>query len=215
MLFACATPVHADLSLTVPSATFFANGGTDTLDVLITGDASTSFGAFTLNFTITPDASNALTPLQTIQFVAPPSDPSMDPTLTSPNYVFAGNSLDVLTSTPFGSASGVSNTSLSVSDSTADFSDVTLASGQKALLAELVFQLPGGVTNAGGDKFDVTLVAPNTSPTALQSNANGDVPVSGTFTGVITLDSATPEPGTFGMLLVGMTGLLWSRRRRA
>lgn len=218
MLFASTTPVHADLSLTVPSATFSTTDGTDTVDVLITGDGSTSFGKFTLNFQITPDASNVLTPLETIQFVAPPSDPSTDPTLNSGNYVFPGNSLKQLISAPFGNVSGPNNTMLSVSDATADGSDVNLASGSKALLAELTFTVPTNITNPGGDKFDVTLVTPNTSPTALESNVStpSDVSVAGTFAGVITLEqSAAPEPGTLGMLLLGTAGLLWSRRRRA
>jgi hypothetical protein len=212
MSLLCATPAHADLTVTIPSATFYTTDGTDTLDVLIKGDGSTPLGNFTLNFSITPDASNPTTPALTIGFVAPPSDPTLDPTLGNPNYVFAHNSFDVAFGSPFGSVSGVNNTSLGVADSTADsISDVTLGNGTTALLAELKFTVPGAVTNPGGDKFDVTLLDPSTS---LASNVSGaNVAVSGTFTGIVTLQSA-PEPGTFGMLLAGVTGLLWSRRRR-
>lgn len=215
---------RAGLTVTIPSATVYTNATTATLDVDITGDGSTSFGAFTLKFQITADASNTLAPLETLEFVAPPSNPSADPTLNSKTYVFYGNSLGLSPPvTAFGNVSGTDNTTLTVTDNTADFSDVTLANGTSALLARLEFTVPTNLTNSGGDKFDVTLVNPNTSPTALQSNVNfpSDVQMtsgSGPFTSVITLESpavsTVPEPSTFGMLMVGAMGMLWVKRRR-
>ena len=210
----------AGLSLTVPSATFYTNEGTATLDVVVTGDGSTAFGGFTLSFAITPDASNATAPLEPFELATPSSAAALGPTLPqSARYIFYGNSLDVgPPASPFVSALGGGNTLLTVADSTADFSDVTLGNGASALLAELVFNVPTNITNSVGDKFDITLSDPNVSPTALQSNNTGDVPVSGTFMGVVTVEapnvSPVPEPGTFGMLLAGMTGMLWMNRRR-
>jgi len=219
-----AADARAGLTLAVPSATYYTNSGIATLDVDITGDGNTSFGAFTLNFAITADPLNATAPLEKLEFVAPPSDPTLDSTLNDPSYVFAGNStdLDGLPPSPFGSVSGADNTQLSVGDATNGFiSDVTLGNDVSELLARLVFKVPTNITNAGGDLFDITLIDPNTSPTALQSNINfpTDVAVAGTFMGVVTVKQPSPapvpEPGTFGILLTGMTGLLWMKRKRS
>jgi hypothetical protein len=215
---AWAATAQAGLTLAVPSATFYTTDGTDTLDVMITGDGSTSFGALTLSFAITADSSNASTPLQALVFQSPAGPAALGPAL--PGYVFSGNSLDLAPPpSPFVSALGAGDTQLTVADSTADFSDVVLANGTKALLAELIFAVPTNITNSGGDKFDVTLLDPNMSPTALQSNVNtpSDVPVTGTFTGVVTVEAPgiapVPEAGTFGMLLAGATGLFLVKRR--
>jgi hypothetical protein len=199
-----------------------AGSGTATLDVNITGDGTTAFGSFTLDLAIAADPANTIAPLEMLAFQAPPSDPTLDQTLNDSTYVFFGNSanLDPLFPTTFGTLSGPNNNLLSLFDSTDDLSDITLANGESRLLARLVFVVPTNITNAGGDRFDVTLANPNSSPAALQSNINfpSDVPVSGAFTSVINVEEAAhavvPEPATFGMMLAGMIGIIWIGRNR-
>lgn len=216
LLFASSAQALAGLSISMPSETVYTDAGVATLDVEITGDGATSFGSFTLDFKISADASNPLTPLEALEFVAPPSNPSLDPTLNNPSYIFPGNSLDLSPSpTAFGGVSGASDTLLSVGDTTGDFSDVTLGSGTSKLLAELVFIVPTNITNTAGDKFDITLT---NQDTALQSNNTGlGVALGGSATAIVTIEQASvaavPEPATFGTLLVGFSGLLLLRRK--
>lgn len=200
-------------------AIFYTNEGTETLDVFLSGDGVTdAVGAFTLAFGISSDPSNGATPYPTLQFVAPPADPTLDETLNDPNYIFAGNSSDLLGSPPssFG-ASSTDNTMLNVGDSTNDFNDVIVGTGTNGngdLVARLRFTVPAEATS--GYKFDITLLNPDT---AFQSNnSTGYLPLAGVFSSTITVESplmaTVPEPGTCGMMLAGVIGLALARRKR-
>lgn len=213
-------PAHAALSLTVPSATFYTGDGTDSLDIVLTSsDGSDALDTFTLDFQITPNSSNAVTPFGTLRFVSPPPDTLNDKSLTADSYIFKGNSSDTTNDVPFGVTSA-GDTQLTVTDSTnldlLTFSYPDISFIGNKLVARVAFQVPSTTTNLAGDKFDFTLTNPDT---AFQSSSSlNSLPLSGLFTGTITVESAptspVPEPGTCGMMLAGVVGLVLARRKR-
>ncbi|HEX7378180.1 MAG TPA: PEP-CTERM sorting domain-containing protein [Pirellulales bacterium] len=183
------------------------------VDLTISGDP---FQSYSLQVTITGDVSNSPTLGYELEF-ASIADISTD---TFQNgYVFGSDSDDRNSTSPLlGNTTPDSFdffTTLTAGDFTDSGNDVQPGSPND-LLVRLDFQLPA---NSLQGKFDIS-VSSNTGLTSF-ANANGDtLTISGAPSDTVTVGMAaaplspTPEPGTCGMLLVGMTGLALAQRRR-
>ncbi|HVA47066.1 MAG TPA: PEP-CTERM sorting domain-containing protein [Pirellulales bacterium] len=155
-------------------------------------------------------------------------DPASDPTFTAANYVFAGNSFDQtfdLNNLGNATTTNVLNDTFIGGDATADGSNVLLTAISDKLLAFLPVTSVTSLPPVAGDIFTISLVPlANANPSGLDGNTgfadNGGVnAVYAPFTstpGTVTIEqpSPVPEPGTFGLLLVGMTSLLWMKRKQ-
>lgn len=230
-LFATLTqPVYASLIISVAPST---NG---TAQVLVTSSSSDDLGQFTVVYHIKPDASNAITPVASLEFLSP-SSYTTDPTLNDTNYVYnssnpnvpGGASYSYDTSSTFGGASDPFSSGYNTHFSGSDIYDGTAASGAATLvtgnsygLSNLVLQYNApSTTNASGDVFDITLDLTNSSfadgsnnPLSV-SNPTGVDPIfaivtvspAGDITVSLPTTAAVPEPTSLTLLCLGGIGL--------
>ncbi|HVA51853.1 MAG TPA: PEP-CTERM sorting domain-containing protein [Pirellulales bacterium] len=201
------------LDLSAPVFTSATNGYVD-LDV-----QGSSISIFNLTLQITTDPSN--TPAYMLQFVSAGGLYTGDSTFNDPSYVFGPNSvasysLDSLVG-GFGNTTAVGGyqTTLNVGDSALDSNfnpqDVPITSANN-LLARLEFELPA---NAAAAKFDLGLTSASfLSSTNVSIPIDSSIPISETLSVGTPIANVVPEPGTFGMLFIGMTGLLCMKRKR-
>jgi len=201
-----------------------------TAKVMITSNSSDDLGQFTAVFDITSNASNAVVPVTSLEFVSPAAYLT-DPTLNAGNYVYNGVSFAYDTATVFGVASDPVGSGYNTEFAGADIYDgsavsgaVTIANGTSYLLANLVFQYSApGTTNAAGDVFNITLNRASSSFYDGSGNALtvvgydpilaiGTVSSSGTISVV-----PIPEPSSLLMSLTAIIGgcIHWSRQRRS
>ena len=121
--------------------------------------------------------------------------------LTSSNYVFSGDSGDMVDGQPLGVATSL--TTYAGGDNTADFADVTVTSSTTFLLARLdLTSLTGGTSPMAGDSFTISLLD-NPNFTFFDDhlfNATSFVANSGT----VTITGSVPEPASAEMALIGM-----------
>ena len=201
-----------------------------TAQVMITSNSSDDLGQFTAVFDITSNASNAVVPVTSLEFVSP-ADYLTDPTLNAANYVYGGLSFAYDTATVFGVAGDPAGSGYNTEFAGADIYDgsavsgaVTIANGTSYLLANLVFQYSApGTTNAAGDVFNISLNRASSSFYDGSGNALtvvgyepilaiGTVSSSGTISVV-----PIPEPSSLLMSLTAIIGgcIHWSRQRRS
>lgn len=188
-----------------------------------------SISTFNLTFQLTSDPSN--TPAYMLQFVSVLNDPANpsagglytgDSTLNDPSYVFGPSSVASLTLDTL--TGGFGNTTANVAgyQTTINVGDTALDSGfnpldvpltaANNLLARLEFELPA---NAAAAKFDLALTSASfSSSTNVPISLDSSIPLSETLSVGAPPTNAVPEPATFGVVLAGMTGLLWMTRKR-
>ncbi len=170
-------------------------GGTGFLDVSIRSDATggdrlNAFG-FELRIETTGPAR--------LEFVSPQPDPQ----LGSPNYVFAGNSLDGTLGLPVGRvlATSVPNDTFVGGDST-NTGEVTVTGNR--LLARILVTGATRLAPRAGDTFTISVVSRAPTSNTLFLNDAGTVGFT-TRSGTVTVASV-PEPGSLVLLATG--GLL-------
>jgi hypothetical protein len=222
MLGGFVLPARADLVVSIGS-TSIPQGGTGSIDVLLTSTASPS----------SPDLVNNLgfklqiTGPNELQF----STSQSFSYLTNSQYVFFGDSTDQMTSSPGGVVTKTvyPNDTFAGSDSTSSTNPVSLSSSNTpVLLARL--SLDAGITNAS-DSYTISLV-PTAGNGSMANNAStffdvfdfstggetSAVPFTST-PGTVNITAPVPEPGS---LVYGVSGLVLlagsvgaNRRRRA
>ena len=226
------SPVNADLIITAAPST---NG---IAQVLVTSSSSDNLGQFTVVYDITPDASNALLPVASLEFISPSSS-ATDPTLIDTNYVYnssnpnvpGGASFATDTSAVFGVASDPSASGFNTHFAGGDIYTGSAPSGAATLLVgtpyglsnlALQFNAPG-TTNAIGDVFDIRLDLLNSSfydgsgnPLTVL-NPSGLDPIIAFVTvspdGNITV-APVPEPSSLVISLTAiLCGLVWAKRK--
>ncbi len=217
-----AAPARADFVISIGSPAI-PQGGTGTLDVLLTSTAGSSTPDLLNNYAFTLQ----ITGPHELQF----STTQSFGYLTNSQYVFAGDSTAQMTSSPGGTASTTvySNDTFIGSDSTFSGNPVSLSSANSpVLLAALT--LNATITNPG-DSYSISLVPPtgngsmNSSSqtffdvfnfnTGSETSAVPFTSTSGTVT--ITGASSIPEPASITSGLTAMlilAGIAGARRLR-
>jgi hypothetical protein len=193
------------------------NSSPTTIVASISGTSSDVIDEMDLVFRITKDPSNAIAPPAYPQFLTPMT--VTDPTFNDPLYIFNnGNSL-FAGSGPFGTASNPGtgyNTKFTGGD--LSLSDVNITSANDHLADLLINSTASGVTNAGGDLYDITVDLANSqfyygnhvliNPSTITVN-------SGTIR--IVAPSGVPEPNSLVLALIGsafVSGLKFRRKRK-
>ncbi len=212
---------RAGLALSIPDQTL-SLGSTANVVVTISGTPAqlNAITALNLVFDIMPDSMNMKVPTG-LQFIAPPLtipfNPATDPTLNDPNYLFAGRSADAdFPATPFAtvvapSGSGGYTTQFNGQDST-DGTPITLTGTVYDLAVLQVQYVPAQLTNAGGDRFDISLDASSTYDTVTAAGLSFTPPAMGHVL-VTAATNAVPEPMSATLTLAGL-GLAAAIRRR-
>ena len=200
-LWATIAPAEAGLVVSIGKQNI-VEGGTGFVDVTIrsdnlVGDPLTGFG---FEFVITPAGP------RTLQFV----DPQADLQLAQPDYVFFGNSADLIEGTPVGvvsSSGGGTNNRFVGGDDTDDVSDMTVMADR--LLARLDLTAAQGVAPIAGDVFTITLL--RSIFTSFDSNA-GPIDFTTVPGQVMIIGSTVPEPSSLVLALLGSLFALQARR---
>jgi hypothetical protein len=196
-LLGATVPTRADLIVTIGNESI-PQGGDGFVDVMIrsdnpAGDLLTGFG---FEFVVTGSGP------RTLQFV----DPQPDSQLTSPDYVFFGNSADLNGGDPVGQVSssggGTSNRFVG-GDDTEDASDVTVTVDR--LLARLHLTSALGTRPIAGDVFTITLE--RSAFTSFDSNA-GSIGYSSVAGQVTITGTANPVPEPATLILALLTVVL-------
>lgn len=209
ILAVVATPARADLLITFNSPTI-TQGGTGTLDVYLSSNASLSSPDLLNNFAYTIQISGT----NNLQF----SSAQSFSYLTNSQYIFAGDSENQSTSTPGGVVTKTvyANDTFVGFDSTASGHSISLSSSSThVLLAALT--VDATITNPG-DTYTVSLI-PASGDGSMNSNSQtyfdvldlgtgnetSAVPFSST-SGTVTISAAAvPEPSS---IVQGLTALL-------
>lgn len=228
-----AAPARADLVLSIGS-TSIAPGGTGTIDVYLTSNASAAspdlinFYGFQLQ--ITNDGTDGTQ----LAFSTSQNFGYISNTSLNPAYVFLGDSFDAAPPpSPVGSPSQTMypNDTFTGTDSTFSGNPVSLSAGTTYLLAVLSVTSSPLAPPMAGDSFTISLMpqsgdgSVNTNPNTFFDNFNfntGTETSATRFTstsgGVNIIAAAIPEPST---MIMGLAGLLFPvamagfKRRRA
>jgi hypothetical protein len=203
VLALAAVPARADLVITLSDISA-APGSTDTMNINITSSDSETLSFFELKLLITP---GVVSPT----FTTAQNDPTGDP-----NYVFLNES-STGPGNPFWGPPGFTNyagdtiTAGDTDSSSQGFVTIPSAIGlPHSFLAAVQFFVPGG--GPLPDQFTISLVTPTTEFDDQNGNPITDFTVQG---GVVTIESAVPEPSSLTMLtLSGAGGLFWYWRRQ-
>ncbi len=224
-----AVPARGDVVISF-ATTPVAVGGTGTVDVYLTSNAPDMINGYGFQVQL----SNLGLDGTQLQFT-PNEDLSY---VNNPDYVFAGNSYNLVGSTT-SSMTGYPNDTFGAVDSTLNnnSSPVTLTPGTPYLLASLTVTTipapPGGAAPMPGDSFSISLVPTSGDGSALGSSNtlfnnydysgnNGEIsatPFTSTSGTINIVASAVPEPasivsGLAAMLsLLGVHGVRRARRR--
>lgn len=204
MLMGLSNRADANFVITLPTnVTILAgNASPTTIVASISGTSSDLIDEMDLVFRITKDPSNPIAPPAYPQFLTPMA--ATDPTFHDPNYIFNnGNSL-FAGSGPFGTASNPGtgyNTRFTGGD--LSIQDVTATAANNHLADLLVSSTASGLTNVGGDLYDITLDLANSQ----FYHGNHVLINPGTITvnsGTIrVVSAAVPEPGSLFLALIG------------
>ncbi|HVA45954.1 MAG TPA: PEP-CTERM sorting domain-containing protein [Pirellulales bacterium] len=215
LLLACSSPAAAALVVTVGDLTLTGSSGDVPVYISGTGDL---VGVTEFELQITPVGSAPLL----LEFA---NSPVPDPTFSDPTYIFFGQSGDAASSSGLGSAATTNtpNDTFYGLDSATDH-DVAVTS--QKLLGDVPLTTLGS-PGATPDSYLILLIPSSSSsltPTGPDGNtsfSNGTQSTYYAFTsvpGTVTVEqpsvSPVPEPGTFGLLLAGMAGMLWLKRRQ-
>jgi hypothetical protein len=212
---ALARRARANFVVSFPSSPVTIQAGsTATTQFTVTIAGPDSLFQTNLIFLITRDPTNPIPPVAYPSFVTPTT--ATDPTFNDPLYVFNnGNSL-FAGSGPFGHASNPGtgfNTKFAGGDVALNAVPITSLNNHLADL--LINSTVSGVTNAGGDLYDITL-----DPSSFLNDANGaHIPfsVNAGQIKVVTNAAAVPEPASLGLGLSALALLsscwLWHRAR--
>ena len=209
-----AGPGRADFIITVGNLSLPQNSSgflAVTIQSTVAGGEPLDFTAF--EYRITTSSGRLL------EFQNSPA-PSSDPTFANPNYVFFGDSLDQMTSSPLGTAftTTTTNDSFMGGDLKADPPPALVPAAPSKLLAELPVS---AVTALVGDTFTISLVP--SSGAGFSGNtgfaADGVFAPFTSIPGTVTITpavSAVPEPASVTLALIGagLAGLAGWRRRR-
>jgi hypothetical protein len=223
LFLVCSLRVEAALVVTVGNVTLTGSSGNVPVYISGSGDL---VGVTEFELLITPIGSAPLL----LEFA---NSPVPDPTFGDPNYIFSGQSGDAASSSGLGFAAqsnfsppqqNFPNDTFFGLDNATNY-DVAVTS--PLLLGDVPLTTLGSA-GATPDSYLISLVPGSSSsltPTGPDGNtgfSNGAqsawyafTSVSGTVTVEQPAFSAVPEPGTFGMLLAGMIGIIWTKRRRA
>ncbi|HWB13785.1 MAG TPA: PEP-CTERM sorting domain-containing protein [Pirellulales bacterium] len=209
-VLACATGLQAsEIEVTIGHSLVAPGGAVDYLPVYIHTDTGTvNLAATSFEFQITTNGSVA------VQFVNS-SDPSMDPTFGSSNYVFSGVSGDQAFNVPLGTAT--SATTFSGADEANNSPDFFVP---LTTTPELLGLLPiTTLTNTApplGDAFTVSLVPYSASnPITFFVDDNGSSLPINSASFAPSQVNVVPEPSTLALAMIGVTTLtLGSRWRR-
>ena len=210
MLGIMATHARADLSFMLSDATINP-GGIATVDVSVMSSTPYTLSDFSLGLQIMPDG----TPTSFLQFSTGMSQPSAP--FGNSNYVFAGQSFDQNTMTPFYSdpyATAYQGDSITGGDTDytpqQGFGYVSIGTAgmtSTTFVAQVQFFAPAGATP--GDEFQIMVLT--TSPFTEFDDPGGNAlsissgPSTGGF---VTVGAAVPEPSSLVITLTGLGGLL-------
>lgn len=202
-LLGWAAPATAAVTLAFGPEVYTPGASSGYVDLTVSGDA---FQNYSLQLQITVDASN--TPAYELQFG---SIANISSDTYGNGYVFGSDSLDV--PGPLGATAADSHgyqTTLTIGDFTTSGNNTQAGS----LLARLDFNLQ---PNAAQGKFDISVVQ-NQTYTYFQTSGGTNLGINGTLSDTLMVGApavaTVPEPGTFGMLLAGVCGLIGTRLRR-
>ena len=185
------THARADFVVTIGSAAV-AQGGTGTVDVLIrsTGTGGDKLSSFGFEFQVTPTGPRHL------DF----RNPQLDAQLGAVNYVFAGDSGDLVSTLPVGavkSVSGGTNNQFIGGDDTNSGGDVTVTSDK--LLVRLNLTAATSAAPIVGDSFTISLIP--SAFTDFRSANNALIPFTST-PGVVRI-TGVPEPSAVLLFAAG------------
>ena len=229
LLAVFAGPSRADITISIQN-TSVAQGGSGTIDVFLTSNASSSspdminFYAFQLQIS-NNGVDNTQLAFSSNQDFGYVSNSSLNPA-----YVFLGDSTAAQSSPPFIGAPNLTvypNDTFFGGDSTNSGNPVSLSAGTTYLLASLTLT---AVTNAApmvGDSFTISLIPSagdgslNTNPNNFFDNFNfgtggetSATPYTSTSGTVTIVAAAVPEPSTMVMGLTGSLILIGAHGRR-
>lgn len=204
LFLTCSSAAMADLIVTVGDLTL-TGGNSGYIPVTISGSGEL-VGVTEFELQITPVGSAPLN----LEFASSPS-PASDPTFSDSSYIFSGQSSDLTTPSPLGFTLGAPNDTFYGLD-LANNNNVSVTGAM--LLADVPVTTlgPPGATS---DSYLISLVSGGTAfSDGTQTNFYNFTGVSGNVTVDQPSLSTVPEPSTFGMMLAGMAGMFWRKRRR-
>jgi hypothetical protein len=219
LFFACCAPSEAGLVISFGSLTL--NGGSSGyLPVYISSDSADMVGNTQFELQITAVGSAPLN-LEFGSSQAPGAGPApnfADPTFNDTNYIFFNQSGDASNNIPLGSPIAPSPPYLTyLGTDFATTNDVIVPTSSTPMLLADVPLTTLGPPSTAQDTYSISLVSAGTSFSNLSGSStySFSAPTPGTVIVEAPQSPAVPEPGTFGMLLAGLTGLAWMKRRRA
>jgi hypothetical protein len=213
---AMAGRARANFVVSFPSSPVTIQAGSTAstqITVTISGLPTDVLSQTNLIFVITRDPSNPVTPVAYPSFLTPTAP---DPTFNDPHYVFNNNSV-FAGSGPFGTASnpGTGFNTMFVGGDLA-INPVAITSSNNHLAVLLINSTVSGVTNAGGDLYDITL-DPSSSLFAADGVHTIPFSVNAGEIKIVRNVAAVPEPASLGLGLSALALLsscwLWHRAR--
>jgi hypothetical protein len=222
LLVGFAVPARADLVISIGNASV-PQGGTTTVDVLLTSNASSLSPDEIDNYGFQLQVKNNGLDGTQLAFATTQDFSYISNTALNPSYVFLGDSFAALPppSTIGGPSTTVyPNDTFTGADSTASGNPVSLSSGTTYLLASLTLTTATGSGPVAGDSFTISLVPtfgsgsmfdnPTTFFNNFDFNNTGTQLTETAFTstpGTVRLSSppGVPEPAS---IVLGLTGML-------
>ena len=192
-----AAPAHGALIIGIsPTNTNAAAGSSGFFDVTLTNNTAATPGIAGFSFSLTSGSAN-------LTFTGA--------TTAVANYIFAGNSFaNDFTGGDLRGNPGFPPT-FPASDTTSNGLNRTLAGNSTVGLGRVFFSVAGG---ASAGPISVTVA--NTAATSLSDSLGRAVALGTSVNGTVTVTAGalTPEPGTFGLLLLALPGLALLKKRQ-
>jgi hypothetical protein len=231
LVIGLAAPARAGVVISIGSASV-AQGGTATVDVLITGTAADLINQYGFQLQV---SNNGVDNTQ-LAFSGTQDNSYASNSTLNPSYLFFGDSTAVTTSSgpltsPTTSATGYPNDTITGTDSTASGNPISISAGQTFLLATVTLTTVTPAAPMLGDSFTISLIpasgdgSVNTNPNTFFDNFSFDTgietsasPFSSTPGTITVMGAAVPEPAsiipglTATMILAGAYGVRRSRR---
>jgi len=211
LLAGFAVPARADLIISIGNASV-AQGGTGTVDVLLTSTAGSQAPDLINNYAFQLQITNNGVDNTQLAFSANQDFGYISNSSFNPAYLFLGNSFDAAPpSSPVGSPGQTvyPNDTFTGADSTYSGNPVSLSSGNTYLLASLTVTTLTGASPLVGDAFTISLVpTSNTFFDNFDFNSGSELtatPFTSTSGTVNIVAAAVPEPSS---IVTGLTALL-------